>query len=305
MHRGWMDNAVLADNEPFSRREAWCWLIESARYDDGEEWINGGNVTVRRGQLCKAYRYIAKAWKWDESKVRRFCRMLEKAMMIRCGTAAGQALVTICNYDIYQADSCGDAAATDASPPRHRRGTAAPTAAKEKEDKEINNLTAHASAHTCEDPSDGRDWFDRLGWVDKILVLVWRQAGTPDDKILFWLTTTNRKSRDKVSAWLKLGLTPQQVAEQITAIFDQAETSGRTIGEPWSYLDKALPKVAEKVKSAEGAKEFSDRTPWKQRAMIVETRRTWDASWGKIENAPPWVQDICTKVFGNGEPVIR
>lgn len=125
MHRGWMDNPVLATDDPFSKREAWEWMISSARFKDGEEWVNGGPVVVLRGQICKAFRYMAKAWKWDESRVRRFCKSLEKATMIQCGTAAGQSIITICNYEIYQADGCGDDATSDASSPQHRRSTAA------------------------------------------------------------------------------------------------------------------------------------------------------------------------------------
>jgi hypothetical protein len=136
MHREWMDNPVLA-GEPYTRAQAWCWLIENARYRDGDEWINGDTVTVLRGQVCKAYRYMAKAWQWDESRVRRFCKSLEKAQMIRCDAAAGRALLTICNYDVYQADECGDAAAPDASSPQHRRSTAA----NKKEGKEGNIYT--------------------------------------------------------------------------------------------------------------------------------------------------------------------
>lgn len=137
MHRGWMDNPVLATDDPYTKREAWEWMISSARFEDGVEWVSGGYVAVERSQLCKAFRYMAKAWKWEESRVRRFCKSLEKAKMIECGTAAGQSLITICNYDLYQGGECGDDATTAAASPQHRRSIAANI----KNDKKDNTIS--------------------------------------------------------------------------------------------------------------------------------------------------------------------
>jgi hypothetical protein len=44
---------LIFDNEPFSKREAWKWLIE-----------NSSN-----GQLSYSIRYMAGIWKWHRSKV--------------------------------------------------------------------------------------------------------------------------------------------------------------------------------------------------------------------------------------------
>jgi hypothetical protein len=32
MVRGWMEHPLLVADDPFSKREAWCWLIEQAAY---------------------------------------------------------------------------------------------------------------------------------------------------------------------------------------------------------------------------------------------------------------------------------
>jgi hypothetical protein len=55
MYRGWMEHEVFG-HEPFSRRDAWVWLIENAAFAD--------NQRLKRGQLCHSYRHLAATWKW-------------------------------------------------------------------------------------------------------------------------------------------------------------------------------------------------------------------------------------------------
>ena len=51
MERGWLDSAVWED-EPYSRREAWAWLIAEAAWDDNKTVaLNHRPVRLKRGQL--------------------------------------------------------------------------------------------------------------------------------------------------------------------------------------------------------------------------------------------------------------
>lgn len=116
MHRGWQDNPVFND-EPFSRRDAWVWLIEAAKFKPTRVGVGGKTIVLERGQLTSSLRFMAKAWKWDEARVRRFIVRLQTAQMIRSVINAGQTVITICNYEQYQtlervADAAPDAAAT-------------------------------------------------------------------------------------------------------------------------------------------------------------------------------------------------
>lgn len=122
MHRGWQDNPAF-NNDPFSRRDAWVWLIETANYADGSWNAKGKTIQLKRGQLCRSYRDMAYAWKWDEAKVRRFCGRLQSDAMIRCVADAGVTVITICNYDAYQPGGRVGDAATDAAPTQKRRST--------------------------------------------------------------------------------------------------------------------------------------------------------------------------------------
>lgn len=124
MHRGWQDHPVFR-NEEFSRRDAFVWLIEEAAYQDRRVAMPSGEVTLRRGQIGHSIRFMAKAWKWEESRVRRFLQSLAKAKIIDAATAAGQSVVTVCNYDKYQAAPGFTAAPNAAAAPQDRRGSTA------------------------------------------------------------------------------------------------------------------------------------------------------------------------------------
>ncbi|EKE75513.1 hypothetical protein [Oceanibaculum indicum] len=96
MYRGWLNHPALAGaNEPFCRRAAWCWLI------DGAAWQSNGDLD--RGQLSASLRHLAATWRWSVGAVRRFLERLEKDGMIVAETGTGQMVITVCNYDIYQA----------------------------------------------------------------------------------------------------------------------------------------------------------------------------------------------------------
>ncbi|MCD8566654.1 MAG: hypothetical protein LRY36_01820 [Alphaproteobacteria bacterium] len=75
MHRGWQEHPAF-DNEPFTKREAWEWLISAAVYLHGGklESVVGRSILIMRGQLTYSYRFMAEAWGWDDSKVDRYLK---------------------------------------------------------------------------------------------------------------------------------------------------------------------------------------------------------------------------------------
>jgi hypothetical protein len=114
MHRGWMENPVFAD-EPFSRAQAWAWLIENAAWKDGVTVRRRGQpVVLERGQLSTSLRALADAWRWSKSKVDRFLADLETAHMLGQSAGHNGAVLTVQNYAKYQASdaSCETLAET-------------------------------------------------------------------------------------------------------------------------------------------------------------------------------------------------
>lgn len=108
MYRGWMDNDVFAA-EPFTEREAWEWMISEAAWQERQINLAGNPIVLQRGQFSHSQRHMADVFKWTRSKVRVFIDKLERFKMCiphsSHAIAQGQAIVTICNYSIYQDQS--------------------------------------------------------------------------------------------------------------------------------------------------------------------------------------------------------
>lgn len=132
MQRGWQEGALFS-GEPFSKRDAWVWMIEEAAYVPREILVGGRLFPLQRGQLCHSLRFMARAWKWDEAKVRRFLNRAKMLKQIDAASDAGQTVITICNYDKYQSPQQANDAANDADLTQQRRGGDA----NEKEGNEV------------------------------------------------------------------------------------------------------------------------------------------------------------------------
>lgn len=90
------------DNEPYSRREAWIYLLLKASRKDHKSMIDGSVIEVKRGEYFVSYRYLANAWGWSTKKVLKFLSVLEELEMItKTGHKKGT-LINIVNYSVYQ-----------------------------------------------------------------------------------------------------------------------------------------------------------------------------------------------------------
>lgn len=100
--RGVWDHPVLRGRAPFRRVEAFLWLVSEAAWKPRRLRVGGQTITLARGQLAHSIRYMAKAWRWEKTKVERFFDDLKTETMIATDTATGITITTICNYDKYQ-----------------------------------------------------------------------------------------------------------------------------------------------------------------------------------------------------------
>ena len=79
MHRGWMDNEALRDND---ERVLWVTIIERAAWEDTATFVNGVRVLVPRGSFITSLRTLSNKIDWDAKRVSRFLDRLEKCHMI-------------------------------------------------------------------------------------------------------------------------------------------------------------------------------------------------------------------------------
>lgn len=91
--------------EPYSRMEAWVWLLANAAVDFRQFKHKGKVMLLERGQLLAARSYLAKTWCWSEKRVRTYLSELRADGSIEVGVQSKGRyanVISICNYDLYQ-----------------------------------------------------------------------------------------------------------------------------------------------------------------------------------------------------------
>ena len=90
------------EDEPYTQKQAWAWLIGAASYQ--EKRIRGprGPVTLQRGEFVFSVRFLAEKWLWDRGRVLRFLHMLKKRDMLRADERDSNLVYSISNYNKFQ-----------------------------------------------------------------------------------------------------------------------------------------------------------------------------------------------------------
>ena len=101
LHRKILDCEIFA-GEPFSKMQAWIYLLLMANHEPKEIFIGYQKVRIERGQLHTSERKLATIWGWDFRKVKRFLDVLQMEKMLSRNSSAHGSTLTIVNYDIYQ-----------------------------------------------------------------------------------------------------------------------------------------------------------------------------------------------------------
>jgi hypothetical protein len=120
------DTAFRSDAEAM----AFAWLVLRASWKQTTVRYKDRSITLERGQLAMSVRDMAERLDRSKDWAKRFLDRLANRSMIATHTATGVNIITICNYDKYQA-SFDDAATPAATGPRQDRDR---TATQNKED---------------------------------------------------------------------------------------------------------------------------------------------------------------------------
>lgn len=100
----------LFEGEPYTRREAWLWLIAEASVRPRRVPVGTAEILLQRGQLVASLSYMAEAWGWPRAKAQRFVNKLRGEGMIEAdtprdtGSDTPPRRITICKYEIFQPD---------------------------------------------------------------------------------------------------------------------------------------------------------------------------------------------------------
>lgn len=222
--------------DPWSRMEAWEWLLATARYKPGEISIRGEIVTIEIGQLVTTFAGLAQRWKWTVQRVRTFMGKLQDGGMIERKTnmldnspkGAHASVVTICNYGIYQ--FLEDYLSQQQQQPNQQPINTPATAQqqhKKKEEESNNNIKI--SARTHEGPSQPwskKDPFQLNRWQAKAQEDVWfddegmlqvANGFKADLENILEDPAKLRPALNKAAGWVGVGEPPAQLKIKVRA----------------------------------------------------------------------------------------
>lgn len=113
----------------------WSWMTDAAAWRDTAIRFCGQSIQVKRGQLVTSERFLAEGFCVDRQVILRLLDNLVSEHMVSLQKTHGGTIVTICNYDKYQASAEGEN--PQENPSRtHDEPTANPNKKEEKEGKE-------------------------------------------------------------------------------------------------------------------------------------------------------------------------
>lgn len=180
VRRNYFDHPIFA-NEPFTEREAFLWMVCEAAWKTRRKRIHNAMITLRRGQLAHSTRFMASAWAWSESRVRRFLGRLKIDAMIDTTADAHATLITICNYEKYQSKTEPSDALVDApsdAPATHSRRKREP---RNQETKEVvaKATTLPASSKKPKATAEHQNWQGSAEEQFYESLSSWEKAGVP------------------------------------------------------------------------------------------------------------------------------
>lgn len=141
----------MKDGNPFTFREAWIDILLNVNYKTEKFNIGFNLVTCNPGESLKSIKTWAKRWKWSESKVRRFFKLLESDDMITTEGISGKSTrLTVCNWETYQPERRTDEEQVKNS--RRASGEQVATNKKIKKEKKIKKKEKDTA------PKSGAKW---------------------------------------------------------------------------------------------------------------------------------------------------
>jgi hypothetical protein len=97
--------------EPFTRGQAWVDLLMLAQSKPGWIMVRGISVDLDRGQVGYSELSLSERWKWSRNKVRLFIDTLRKRQMVDVRKDNKTTVITVLNFDSYQARPTADGTA--------------------------------------------------------------------------------------------------------------------------------------------------------------------------------------------------
>ena len=101
LHRKIQEHWIYQEKRTFSKYEAWLDLIFMANHKDNEFLLGKELISTKRGQLITSKKTLGERWKWSNTKINSFFRLLKNEKMIDYKTDSKKTVVTLDKYSIY------------------------------------------------------------------------------------------------------------------------------------------------------------------------------------------------------------
>jgi hypothetical protein len=144
IHRDIAKHWIFQDAEKF---KWWIDLLIMASHEDNKLLVGDALIDIRRGQLVASLSFLGKRWNVSKRTVMKFLDLLEFDQMCNRCTNRKVTILTICNYESYQADDSDKV--TDEVTDKYPIGKRLVTELKNVEECKRINITTTAGAYVC------------------------------------------------------------------------------------------------------------------------------------------------------------
>ena len=138
LHRKILENPILNRSRVYSNFEAWIWLLLKANHKDNKFMLGSELVKVKKGSMITSQKKLCKQFRWGNSKLRSFLKVLQKDKMLLLETNTQSTQITICNYESYQDSQISNK--TQTTHAQHTHNTRTKTNNNVNNDNNLNNI---------------------------------------------------------------------------------------------------------------------------------------------------------------------
>lgn len=225
----------------------WSWMTDAATWRDTAVRFSGQTVNLKRGQLVTSERFLAEGFVVDRQVIRRYLDNLVSEHMVSLQKTHGGTVITICNYDKYQASQDSEQPAKNPSQ-THDEPTTNPNKKEgNKERTEEYKFEGKTIRLKADDYDRWRKSFFAIGDFDAELT---RIDASIEGK--GWFAAASAKLNAKHQALLTAKKTTQAGVRDSLSDARAAETIKRAVREDKRYLVSRVSMIdAKKLFEAE------------------------------------------------------
>ena len=193
LHRKILENPILNRSRIYSNFEAWIWLLLKANHKDNKFMLGSDLVKVKRGQIITSQKKLCRQFRWGNSKLRNFLKVLQKDEMILLNTNTQSTQITICNYETYQENQTANKLQTNLKQTTNKLQT--DTNNNDKNDKnEKNDNNKRVTTKDIENIINNEKWLDLYG--HRML----------QEFIDYWIERNGKKAKHQMQKTFEIGL---------------------------------------------------------------------------------------------------